>query len=182
MHRVTLEHVVWHRNGALLRALGKAQEFHKFPSEGEQRTKWHKNIAWKDLTINDKSPSMVACRQHFLPTDYASGCRIKKLLPGAVPTVFEGYPAYMVPPAKRPGKEPAPGTDVPLPNQIKRKAQPPESLPVEYNASLERHEDTRTMSTQTTNYDHQRASRYLSTISRLRSQVSYHRSKSQKLL
>ncbi|KAH9367294.1 hypothetical protein HPB48_006689 [Haemaphysalis longicornis] len=38
------------------------------------------------------------------------------------------------------------------------------------------------MSAQTMNNDHQRASRYLSTISRLRSQVAYHRSKSRKLL
>ncbi|KAH7940012.1 hypothetical protein HPB52_020274 [Rhipicephalus sanguineus] len=61
--------------------------------------------------------------------------------------------------------------------QIKRKAQPLESLPVEDNVSVECHEDTKSMNTQTTNNDHQRASRYLSTISRLRSQVSYHRSK-----
>ncbi|KAH6924812.1 hypothetical protein HPB50_025539 [Hyalomma asiaticum] len=76
----------------------------------------------------------------------------------------------MAPPAKRPRKEPAPRTVVPPPKQIKRKAQPLESLPVEYNASHECHEDTRTMSTQTTNCDQQRAS------------VSYHRSKSRKLL
>ncbi|KAH9377952.1 hypothetical protein HPB48_011934 [Haemaphysalis longicornis] len=37
------------------------------------------------------------------------------------------------------------------------------------------------MRTQTKKNDHQRASRYLSTISRLRSQVAYHRSKSRKL-
>ncbi|KAH6921046.1 hypothetical protein HPB50_027962 [Hyalomma asiaticum] len=38
------------------------------------------------------------------------------------------------------------------------------------------------MSMQTTDYDHQHASWYLSAISRLRSQVSYHCSKSKKLL
>ncbi|KAH8030562.1 hypothetical protein HPB51_008923 [Rhipicephalus microplus] len=92
-----------------------------------------------------------------------------------MPTVFQGYPAYMMPPVKRPRKEPAPRAVVPPPKQIKRKAQPLESLLLEDNVSVESHEDTKSMSTQTTKNDHQRASRYLSTISRLRSRVSYHR-------
>lgn len=151
--------------------------FHQFPSDRELCAKWQRNIARKDLYINDKSPSTVVCSQHFLPTDYATGCRVKKLLPGSVPTVFEDYPADMMPPAKRPRKEPV-SRELP-PKQISREAQP---LPAAASASVEYHEDTKRVSTQSTNNDHQRASRYLSTISRLRSQVAYHRSKSRKLL
>lgn len=152
--------------------------FHQFPSDRELCAKWQRNIARKDLYINDKSPSTVVCSQHFLPTDYATGCRIKKLLPGSVPTLFEDYPADMIPPAKRPRIEPV-SLELPA-KQINREAQP---LPAAaLSASVEYHEDTKSVSTQTTNSDHQRASRHLSTISRLRSQVAYHRSKSRKLL
>ncbi|KAH9373070.1 hypothetical protein HPB48_003945 [Haemaphysalis longicornis] len=65
----------------------------------------------------------------------------------------------MMPPAKRPRKEPVP--PVLPPKQIKHEAQ---LLPAEANASVEYHEDTKSMSTQTMNSDPRRASRYLSAI------------------
>ncbi|KAH6944763.1 hypothetical protein HPB50_004967 [Hyalomma asiaticum] len=74
--------------------------FHQFPANEELCAKWQKNISRDNLVINDKSPSTVVCSKHFLLSDYVSGRKIKKLAPGTVPTVFEGYPSYLVPPAK----------------------------------------------------------------------------------
>ncbi|KAH6940612.1 hypothetical protein HPB50_003012 [Hyalomma asiaticum] len=65
--------------------------------------------------------------RHFLSTDYyVPGCRIRKLLPGVVPTVFDEYPSYLVPSTKKPRKEPAPRCSLPAPQPSKRKVDLPE--------------------------------------------------------
>ncbi|KAH7937277.1 hypothetical protein HPB49_009923 [Dermacentor silvarum] len=60
----------------------------------------------------------------FLSTDYVPGCRIRKLLPGVVPTMFDEYPSYLVPSVKKPRKEPASRWSVPAPKPSKRNAEP----------------------------------------------------------
>ncbi|KAH7952579.1 hypothetical protein HPB52_024177 [Rhipicephalus sanguineus] len=99
--------------------------FHQFPSDAELCSKWRKNISRENLVINDKSASTVVCSKHFNESDYVPGCRIRKLLAGAVPTVFELYPSYMVPAAKRPRKDPACRRPPAPRNPLKRKAEPP---------------------------------------------------------
>ncbi|KAH7953707.1 hypothetical protein HPB49_011506 [Dermacentor silvarum] len=102
----------------------KGVSFHQFPSDAELVAKWLKNISRENLVVNDKSASTVVCSRHFLSTDYVPGCRIRKLLPGVVPTVFDEYPSYLVPSAKKPRKEPASRCSVPAPKPSKRKAEP----------------------------------------------------------
>ncbi|KAH9383110.1 hypothetical protein HPB48_023845 [Haemaphysalis longicornis] len=121
----------------------------------------------------------IVCSRHFRQIDYAPDCRIRKLLPGAMPTVFEDYPAYLAPIAKKPRKEPVVRQSLPPRKPTKRKAEP-EELPADLDAPESFDKPSANFSTQTTNYDEQRASRYLSMVGRLRSQVAYHRSQSQK--
>ncbi|KAH9374327.1 hypothetical protein HPB48_012898 [Haemaphysalis longicornis] len=64
----------------------QASSFHQFPSDAELVAKWLKNISRQNLVVNDKSVSTVVCSRHFLSTDYVPGCRIRKLLPGALLT------------------------------------------------------------------------------------------------
>ncbi|KAH9384353.1 hypothetical protein HPB48_026360 [Haemaphysalis longicornis] len=144
-------------------------------------SKWQRNISRQNLVINDKSPSTVVCSRHFRQIYYAPDCRIRKLLPGAVPTVFEDYPAYLAPSAKKPREEPVVRQSLPPRKPTKRKAEP-EELPADLDAPESFDKPSANVSTQTTNNYAQRASRYLSMVGRLRSQVAYHRSQSQKSL
>lgn len=155
--------------------------FHQFPVDQELCSKWQRNISRQNLVINDKSPSTVVCSRHFRQIDYAPDCRIRKLLPGALPTVFEDYPAYLAPSAKKPRKEPVVRQSLPPRKPTKRKAEP-EELPADLDAPESFDKPSANVSTQTTNNDAQRSSRYLSMVGRLRSQVAYHRSQSQKSL
>lgn len=162
--------------------LGKTQgvSFHQFPSDSELFAKWLKNISRENFVFNDKSASSVVCSRHFLASDYVSGCRIRKLLPGAVPTVFDEYPCYLVPSVKKPRKKPADRTCVPGRKPHKRKAESQEStdiseLPDDYSAK------NPSISTQTINNEAKRASGYVSLIGRLRKQVAYQRSKCGKI-
>lgn len=154
--------------------------YHQFPSDEALCSKWRKNVSRENLVINDKSGSTVVCSKHFMESDYVPGCCIRKLRPGAVPTVFHEYPSYMVPAMKRPRKEPAArgpsATSAPR-QPTKRKAESPPSTCGEC-APLEELTDERcSTSTQTSNNDAKLASRYLTTVKRLRSQVAYQRSK-----
>ncbi|KAH7965155.1 hypothetical protein HPB49_004544 [Dermacentor silvarum] len=97
----------------------KGVSFHQLPSDAELVAKWLKNISRENLVVNDKSASTVVCSRHFHSTDYVPGCRIRKLLPGVVPTVFDEYPSYLVPSAKKPRKEPASRCSVPAPKPSK---------------------------------------------------------------
>lgn len=155
--------------------------FHQFPVDQELCAKWKRNVSRENLIINDKSASTVVCSRHFRQIDYAPDCRIRKLLSGAVPTVFEDYPSYLAPSAKKPRKEPATRQSLPPRKPTKRKAEP-DGAPADLDPPDNFHEPSLSVSTQTTNNDAQRASRYLSMVVRLRSQVAYHRSKSQKAL
>ncbi|KAH9369129.1 hypothetical protein HPB48_012768 [Haemaphysalis longicornis] len=121
----------------------------------------------------------IVCSRHFRQIDYAPDCRIRKLLPGAVPTVFEDYPAYLAASAKEPRKQPVIRQSLPPRKPTKWKAEP-EELPADLDAPESFDKPSANVSTQTTNNDAQRASRYLSMVGRLRYQVAYHRSQRQK--
>ncbi|KAH7958884.1 hypothetical protein HPB49_006121 [Dermacentor silvarum] len=158
----------------------KGVSFHQFPSDAELVAKWLKNISRENLVVNDKSASTVVCSRHFLSTDYVPGCQIRKLLPGVVPTVFDEYPSYLVPSAKKPHKEPASRCSVPAPKPSKRKAEPEGA--VDLPESQDDFADKKhSVCTQTANKDAQRVSAYVSLIGRLRKQAAYHRSKCSKL-
>ncbi|KAH9361205.1 hypothetical protein HPB48_001563 [Haemaphysalis longicornis] len=131
--------------------------FHQFPVDQELCSKWQRNISRQNLVINDKSPSTVVCSRHFCQIDYAPDCRIRKLLPGAVPTVFEDYPAYLAPSAKKPRKEPVVRQSLPPRKPTKRKAEP-EELPADLDAPESFDKPSANVSTQITNNDAQRAS------------------------
>lgn len=75
--------------------------FHEIPSDDELRAKWLKLIARKDWVPNTTSRYSVVCSKHFTPADYKEGCKTRKLKRGATPSVFDNYPEYMQPPAKR---------------------------------------------------------------------------------
>ncbi|KAH9382579.1 hypothetical protein HPB48_010347 [Haemaphysalis longicornis] len=94
----------------------------------------------------------IVCSRHFRRIDYAPDCRIRKLLPGAVPTVFEDYPAYMAPSAKKPRKEPVVRQSLPPRKPNKRKAEP-EELPADLDAPESFDKPSANVSTQTTNND-----------------------------
>ncbi|KAH7936856.1 hypothetical protein HPB49_005754 [Dermacentor silvarum] len=101
---------------------------------------------------------------------------------GAVPTVFELYPSYMVPAAKRPRKDPA-YRDPPAPrNSSKRKAE--SLLPVheDFGAREEVTEQRQSASTQTNSNNAHRSSYYLVIMKRFRAQVACQRSKCAGLL
>ncbi|KAH7936839.1 hypothetical protein HPB49_005705 [Dermacentor silvarum] len=156
--------------------------FHQFPSDAELCSKWRKNISRENLVINDKFASTVVCSKHFNESDYVPGCRIRKLLVGVVPTVFELYPSYIVPAAKRPRKDPA-YRDPPAPrNSSKRKAE--SLLPVheDFGAREEVTEEKQSASTQTNSNNAHRSGYYLVIMKRLRAQVAYQRSKCAGLL
>ncbi|KAH6948094.1 hypothetical protein HPB50_022819 [Hyalomma asiaticum] len=73
------------------------------------------------------SDSQAAKSRHFRDEDYVPACRIRKLLPDAVPTVFEDCPSYLIPSAKKPRKDPAPRASFPPQTSRKRKAEANES-------------------------------------------------------
>ncbi|KAG0427058.1 hypothetical protein HPB47_025875 [Ixodes persulcatus] len=125
---------------------------------------------------------LKASHRHFRHSDYVAECLIRKLLPGAVPTVFEDYPSYLAPRAKKPRKDPVPRDSLPPRKPTKRKAEAAEYSHEVCDVSDGVPDQKPSVCTQTTNNDAQRASRYLSMIGRLRSQVAYYRSRRGKLL
>ncbi|KAH9366463.1 hypothetical protein HPB48_022232 [Haemaphysalis longicornis] len=100
---------------------GKRRGFRSTSSCGQELcSKWQRNISRQNLVINDKSAidCRIVCSRHFRQIDYAPDLQDKKLLPGAVPTVFEDYPAYVAPSAKKPRKEPVVRQSLPPRNQL----------------------------------------------------------------
>lgn len=78
--------------------------FHEFPANADRRQAWLKAISRKDFVPNDKSSSSVVCSLHFADSDYTLGStKLRRLKRDAVPSVFSGYPTYMLPqnPPKR---------------------------------------------------------------------------------
>lgn len=104
----------------------------------------------------------------------------QKILPGVVPTVFEEYPSYLVPSAKKPPKEPASRCSVPVPKPTKRKAEPEGAVDISESPG-DLGEKKLRVCPQTANNGAQRISAYVSTIGRLRKQAAYHRLKCTKL-
>lgn len=76
--------------------------FHEIPSDSQLRETWLEVVARKDWVPNTTLRYSVVCRRHFLTTDYKEGCQTRKLKRGAIPSVFEEYPEYMQPSAKKP--------------------------------------------------------------------------------
>lgn len=155
--------------------------FHEFPSNATLCTRWKQNIPREDLIINDKSASTVVCSRHFLSSDYVPDCRIRKLLPGTVPTVFDDCLSYIAPSTKKPRLDPAPRNALPSQKPTKVKEEPVELAPEGLFEADRFVEGTKSVGTQATNSDAQRASIYHGMIARLRSQVAYHRSESHEL-
>ena len=75
----------------------KDTSFHEFPSDSDLCAKWLKNISRKDFVINDKSCSTVVCNKHFNEEDYVPGLKRRRLVKNAVPSIFDKYPAYLIP-------------------------------------------------------------------------------------
>lgn len=147
--------------------------YHQFPCDADLCEQWKKNIKRENLTINDKSASTVVCSKHFLQSDYTPNSKIKRLLPGTVPTVFEVN-------TNRPAKKPR-ASQKPRSQQTKRKAE--QFLPADYNASGCLYEEHRmSVSTQTSNQSNShQANLGPSVVARLRSEVAQLRSRSQRL-
>ncbi|KAL1427524.1 hypothetical protein MTO96_017232 [Rhipicephalus appendiculatus] len=143
--------------------------YHQFPLDPDLCEQWKKNIKRENLVINDKSASTVVCSKHFLPSDYVPNSKIRRLLPGTVPTVFEVK-------TDRPAKKPR-ASQNPQSRQTKRKTE--QFLPADYNPSGGLYEERRmSVSTQTNNA----ANLCPSAVARLRSEVAQLRSRSQRLL
>uniref|UniRef100_A0A224YVA8 p-20 hm n=1 Tax=Rhipicephalus zambeziensis TaxID=60191 RepID=A0A224YVA8_9ACAR len=83
----------------------------------------------------------------------------------------------MVPPAKRPRKDPACRRPPAPRNPLKRKAESPLPVHKDFGALEDVTDVRKCVSTQTNSNDANRASRYLGTVKRLRTQVAYQRSK-----
>lgn len=155
--------------------------FHEFPIDEELCTRWKQSISREDLVINDKSASTVVCSKHFLRSDYVPNCRIKKLLPGTVPTVFYHIPSDTAPSPKKPRPESALPNALPSQKHTKVKDEPVELLDegsIEVDNFVK---GTASIGTQATSSDARRASIYLCMVARLRSQVAYLRSERKKL-
>lgn len=102
------------RSGKTLRV-----SFNQFQVNEQQCSRWNKNIYREHLIINDKSVSATVCSKHFLQSNYVSECIIRKLVPGAVPTIFQGILPlktllYLVPKAEKLRKGPTARGSVPL--------------------------------------------------------------------
>lgn len=81
--------------------------FHLFPSDAELCSKSQKNNYHKKLIIVDESASIVVRSKHFNESDYVPRCRIWKVHVGAILTIFDLYPSYKVPAAKKSRKDSA---------------------------------------------------------------------------
>lgn len=145
--------------------------YHEFPIDPDLCEQWKKNIKRENLVINDKSASTVVCSKHFLPSDYFPNIKIKRLLPGTVPTVFEVK-------TDRPVRKPR-ASKKSRSQQTNRKTK--QSLPADYNSSGGLNEEQR-ISVSTETSDAHKANLCPSAVTRLRRQVVQLRSRSQMLL
>ena len=75
----------------------KDVSFYEFPFDSDLCAKWLENILRKDFVIHDKSSSSVVCNKNFKEEDYVPGLKVRRLAKNAVPSVFDKYPAYMIP-------------------------------------------------------------------------------------
>lgn len=91
-----------------------------------------------------------------------------------MPTVFEGYPSYLAPSAKKPHRNSKARDPIPPRKPAKWKTESEECAVLESPEGEAKHKAS--TCTQTTHNDAQGASRYLSLVARLRSQAAYHRS------
>ena len=71
-----------------------------FPFDEDLRKRWLKSIKRKDL-VDGKYVQFIpgknhcVCSHHFTEDSFSSMAKRKRLKPGAVPTIFNGYPSYL---------------------------------------------------------------------------------------
>lgn len=71
--------------------------FHEIPADVVSREQWLKAISRKDWQPNTTSNYSVVCSNHFKNSCFKTTTKTRRLIQGAVPTKFEGYPSYMKP-------------------------------------------------------------------------------------
>ena len=97
--------VVIHTCSILVDVDDFSDPLHRFPvSQGQEIIdQWIRNLHRTDFTGDSISKNSRVCSRHFLKSDYLDRApdQVKKLKPGAVPTVFEDYPKHVQPVATR---------------------------------------------------------------------------------
>ena len=96
--------VVIHTCSILVDVDDFSDPLHRFPvSQGQEIIdQWIRNLHRTDFTGDSISKNSRVCSRHFLKSDYLDRApdQVKKLKPGAVPTVFEDYPKHVISLAK----------------------------------------------------------------------------------
>ncbi|KAH9366649.1 hypothetical protein HPB48_000592 [Haemaphysalis longicornis] len=172
--------------------------YHQFPSHEELCSKRRKNVSRENLVINDKYESTVVCSKHFTESD-CSRMLYPEIASRSLRSVSHSHsPSVVIPRSSisilriwswlRRGHVKNLQLVAPRPPRLlasrlsgKRSHRRPPST---YGkcAPLEEFTDERcSTSTQTSNNDAKLASRYLTIVKRLRSQVAYQRSKCRSL-
>ncbi|KAG0419857.1 hypothetical protein HPB47_003833, partial [Ixodes persulcatus] len=96
--------------------------FHKIPADVVSREQWLKAISRKDWQPNTTSNYSIVCSNHFEYSCFKTTTKTRRLIQGAVPTKFEGYPSYM---------KAAPAKQRSTQSVNKRKREPPATVKVQ---------------------------------------------------
>lgn len=98
--------------------------FHEIPSNEELWQKWIKVISRDNWAANTTFRYSTVC-SHFTASDFKEGCKTRRLIKGAAPSVFEEHPCYLRPSTKAPRSDAAIGKKASVsecPTATKRRA------------------------------------------------------------